>query len=367
MKFHCDKGLLLRELTNAQEVISNRSTISILSNVMLAVEDGRLLLRATDTKTAYEAIIPVSVDQQGSITVNSDKFIGSMKNLPDGLVSFELLPDGRFLIKPEKKSITYYLRTMSPANYPWGQWSSEGIRFSIGQSELLDMINQTIFAVSDDDARFFMTGVLFDYQHNVLKLVATDGRRLSLARKEMTEERSFAVIVPTKPLLLLRKLALGQGTVEVLIAESSVMFNLDNQRIFSNFIDGQFPNYQRVIPESQSFTVRVNRDDFIDAIRRVSLLADQKSQRILLEFKGDKAIISSEESELGLAKEEIDIEFNGPESLIAMNFQYLLDPLRVFPDPDVFFLFSDTKRAVTLRPSPDKNFFHIIMPMQIAE
>jgi DNA polymerase-3 subunit beta len=96
-------------------------------------------------------------------------------------------------------------------------------------------------------------------------------------------------------------------------------------------------------------------------------MADQKSQRILLTLTNSNAIISSEESELGMAKEEIPIEYNGPQSQIAMNYQYLLDPLRVYPDPDVFFLFSDTKRAVTLRPISEKNFFHIVMPMQLAD
>jgi DNA polymerase-3 subunit beta len=367
MKFHCDKALLVKELTIAQEVVSNRSTISILSNILITVENGKLTLRSTDTKTAFQSIIPVSVDVPGSITVNSDKFLGSLRNLPEGLVLLELQSDGRFLIKPEKRNITYQLRTMSSENYPWVQWETEGIKFTIGQSELLDMINQTIFAVSDDDSRFFMTGVYFDYQDNVLKLVATDGRRLSLARHDMEINQPFNVIVPTKPLSIIKKLASGQGTIDIIISEKSIVFILDNQRIFSNFIDGQFPNYQRVIPDSQLYSAKINRDDFVDAIRRVSLMADQKSQRILLTLTNSYAIISSEESELGMAKEEIPIEYNGPQSQIAMNYQYLLDPLRVYPDPDVFFLFSDTKRAVTLRPISEKNFFHIVMPMQLAD
>jgi DNA polymerase-3 subunit beta len=183
----------------------------------------------------------------------------------------------------------------------------------------------------------------------------------------MEINQPFNVIVPTKPLSIIKKLASGQGTIDIIISEKSIVFILDNQRIFSNFIDGQFPNYQRVIPDSQLYSAKINRDDFVDAIRRVSLMADQKSQRILLTLTNSNAIISSEESELGMAKEEIPIEYNGPQSQIAMNYQYLLDPLRVYPDPDVFFLFSDTKRAVTLRPISEKNFFHIVMPMQLAD
>lgn len=367
MKFQCDKSLLLKELTIAQEIVSNRSTISILSNILINVDNGKLVLRATDTKTAYESVIPVSMDQPGSITVNSEKFIGALKNLPDGLVYFDHQSDGRFQIKSEKRNINYQLRTMGSENYPWIQWETDGTNFNIGQSELLEMINQTIFSVSDDDSRFLMTGVLFDYQDNVFKLVATDGRRLSLARHEMPIPNSFSVIVPVKPLNMIRKLASGQGLIEVTICEKSIVFILDNQKIYSNYIDGQFPNYQRVIPDNQTYSVKINRDDFLDAIRRVSLMADQKSKRILMTFTDSTASISSEEGELGMAKEEIPIQFEGPQSVIAMNFQYLQDPLRVFPDPEVYFLFSDTKRAVTLRSSLEKNFFHIIMPMQLAD
>ncbi len=367
MKFQCDKSLLLKELTIAQEIVSNRSTISILSNILLNIDNGKLVLRATDTKTAFESVIPVSADAPGTITVNSEKFIGALKNLPEGLVYFDLQSDGRFQIKSEKRNINYQLRTMGSENYPWIQWETDGTRFDIGQVDLLEMINQTIFSVSDDDSRFLMTGVFFDYQDNVLKLVATDGRRLGFARHEISIGNPFSVIVPTKPLNMIRKLASGQGLIEVMICEKSIVFSLDNQKIYSNFIDGQYPNYQRVIPESQAYTVKIKRDDFSDAIRRVSLMADQKSKRILMTFTSDTAVISSDEGELGMAKEEIPIEFDGPQSMIAMNYQYLLDPLRVFPDSDLYFLFTDTKRAVTLRPSLERNFFHIIMPMQLAD
>lgn len=367
MKFHCDRDKLMRELSLAQEVVSNRVTISILSNVYLHAEDGTLTIRATDTKTAFETRIPVVTENPGSITVNSDKFLSSLKNLPDGEVLFEVKPDGMFVIRPEKRVIDYQLRTMGSESYPWGQWETEGVRFSLPRKDFLDMVNQTIFAVSTDESRYFMTGVLFDYKDHVLRFVATDGRRMSVARLESGLPENFSVIVPTKPLNMIRKIASEHGMMDILITSKTVVFHLDNQKIYTNVIDGQFPNYQRVIPESQTYTAKFNRLEFLEAVRRVSIMADSKSQRILISLERGKAAISSEMSELGTAREEIGIDYDGDPTLIAMNYQYLLDPLRVCDEDEIYFQFTDPKRAVTLKPSPERSYFHIIMPMQITD
>ncbi len=367
MRFYCDKNLLMKEILIAQEVVSNRSTISILSNVMMEVKEGKLIIRATDTKTAFESILPVNVESEGITTVNSEKFLGSLKNLPDGDVLFNMTDDSRFHIRPEKKSINYQLKTMKSENYPWVQWETEGLAFSIGQKEILEMINQTIFSVSDDDARYFMTGVLFEYKEGTFRLVATDGRRLSIAKIDMDISRDFTAIIPTKPLNLIRKLASGQGVLNIGIGEKSLVFSFDNQKIYSNFIDGQFPNYLRVIPESQAYTAKIKKEDLMDAIRRVSLMADQKAQRVFLTLADNNALIASDESELGLAREEIPVEYEGPQTVIALNYHYIQDPVRVCTENTIIMQFTDPRRAVTLKTDPEKNYFHIIMPMQMSE
>jgi DNA polymerase-3 subunit beta len=173
------------------------------------------------------------------------------------------------------------------------------------------------------------------------------------------------IIIPTKILQLVRKLASGQGNLALSISEKNIFVQFDNQKISSNLIEGNFPNYNRVIPESQEQTAVLDKGTFVEALKRVSILAEQKSRRIYITLQTGNLVINSEENEIGAAKEQIACNYEGPEMTLALNYGFLLDPLKVVDEKEVLIEFSEPRKAITMGSQPKKDYFHIVMPMQM--
>jgi len=366
MKFTCDRDVIIKEFQTAQEIVSSRNALSILSYVLIKAEDNSLQICATDLKVSFETTIPVEVQEPGTTTVFCDKLLGILRSLPVGEVQFELKEHDSFVINPVfKTSIDFRLKNMSAEKYPEIRWADSSQFFSFKQSDFIEMVSQTVFAVSDDETRYFMNGVYLEKKDQALVMVATDGRRLSYISKEANGVLPdfTGVIIPPKMLNLLKKLASGEGEIQIAIADKHVYAEFDNQKISSALIDGQFPNYQRVIPEKQEYVILVDRTKFSEALRRVGLMVE-KSRRIYLQVSQDNLALLSEESELGFAKEDIEVKYQGPEAKIALNFQYLNDPLRVIHGEELQIQFTETNRAISLFSVPESDYFHIIMPMQ---
>ncbi len=365
MKFTCHKNVILKEISIAQDIISSRNSLSILSNVLLEAEDGTLKIKATDLKVSFETQIPVDVSQAGSTTVFCDKLLGILRSLPDGDVEFNLAND-RLLINPVFGKINFQLKSIGSEKFPEIKEIEDDKYFELPQVSFIDMISQTIFSVSDDETRYFMNGVYLEHQEGSLSMVATDGRRLSFIKKELNNEISDfeSVIIPTKILHLIKKLSSGEGNLYLAVSEKNIFVKFDNQKISSNLIDGQFPNYNRVIPEHQEFNITVSKKDLIEALRRVSLLVEQKSRRIYLTFATGTITLNSEESEIGVAKEEITCDYEGDGLTVALNYLYLLEPLKVIEEEEITIKFTESNKAISIISVPEKDYFHIVMPMQ---
>jgi DNA polymerase-3 subunit beta len=246
------------------------------------------------------------------------------------------------------------------------QLASPESYFDFPQSALMEMISQTVFAVSDDETRYFMNGVFVEHDQGKIVMVATDGRRLSYISHEPDAPLPEfpGVIIPPKILGLTRKLASGEGNLSMAIGEKNIFVQLENQRLSSALIEGQFPNYRRVIPDSQSYRLDVKRDELAEALKRVSLLVE-KSRRVYLTINQSALTLKSEEGEIGQATEEVSCQYDGPEMTLALNFVYLMDPLRVIESEDISLHFTESNKALTINPNPESNYFHIVMPMQL--
>jgi len=366
MKFTCHKNVILKEISIAQDIISSRNSLSILSNVLIEADDGILKIKATDLKVSFETQIPVEVSQAGSTTVYCDKFLGIIRSLPDGDVEFKL-SDGRLLINPLFGKINFQLKSIASEKFPEIMEIEDDKYFELPQTNLIDMISQTIFSVSDDETRYFMNGVYLEHQEGNLSMVATDGRRLSFIKKNLNSEiKDFnPVIIPTKILHLIKKLSSAEGNLYLAVSDKNIFVKFDNQKISSNLIEGQFPNYNRVIPEHQEFSISVSKTDLIEALRRVSLLVEQKSRRIYLTFSNGTITLNSEESEIGIAKEEINCDYEGDGLTVALNYLYLLEPLKVIEEDNISIKFTEANKAISIVSIPENDYFHIVMPMQL--
>jgi len=367
MKFTCDKTSLFREISFAQEVIASKNALSIMSNVYLEASDSKLLIRATDVKVSFETSIPVDEVVPGSMTVFCDKLTGILSSLPDGDLVVEQ-DEGRAVLKPTAKKVRFQLKTLSGEKFPELPRAEPELFFEIPSREFKRMVTQTIFSVSTDETRYFMNGVFMEKsQDGALIMVSTDGRRLAFVKNDFdgTLPDFRAVIIPTKVLGIINKRLSDEGMIAIAITDKSIFFRFNTYQISSVLIEGQFPNYQKVIPQGQKFSFSVKKSDIMEALKRVSIFVEQKSNRTFFSLSEGNLVLSSEETEIGAAREEIPCEYSGEDTTIALNYRYIEEPLRVLDTENLVVDFSDPSRAITLGPEPRGDYFHIVMPMQI--
>ena len=372
MKFICERSILLKEVSIAQEIISSKNVISILSNVYLETGNDELIIKATDLKVNFETKIPVTVIQQGSTTVFGDKFLGILNSIPDGELEFEK-KETIIIVKPLTRKITFRLRCIASEKYPEFPAFSKEKYFEMPVKSFKEMIYQTVFAVSDDETRYFMNGVFFKKEDDAIFMVATDGRRLAFAEKKIkvnTDDFS-GIIIPPKIFSILIKRAGDEGMLGISITDKTIFIIFGAYKLSSILIEGQFPNYQRVIPEKQEYSFILNRLETLEALKRVSLLVEQKSHRVYLMLTQGILTISSskeeqgDEGDIGNAKEEIPCRYDGEEVSLALNYRYIEEPFKIMTEDEISVHFTESGRAITIKPVPEKDFFHIVMPMQL--
>jgi DNA polymerase-3 subunit beta len=366
MKFTCERNVLLKEISIAQEIISSKNAISILSNIYLEAVGHELIVKATDIKVNFETRVPIEVHEPGSTTVFGEKFLGILNSIPDGELEFEQ-SDINIVIKPAARKIKFQLRCIASEKYPEFPAADKKSFFEIPIKEFKDMISQTVFAVSDDETRYFMNGVFFKKEDGKIIMVATDGRRLAFIEKnaDISAADFAGVIIPPKILNVLMKRAGDEGLIGISITDKVIFIQFGSYSLSSVLIEGQFPNYQRVIPETQEYSFTINRLETLEALKRVSLLVEQKSRRVYIGLAPGVMSVSSEESDIGNAREEIPCKYDGNEVSIALNYRYIEEPFKVMTGEEISVHFTEPTKAITIKSVPEKDFFHIVMPMQL--
>lgn len=363
MKFVCERNILLKEIAIAQEVIASKNAISILSNIYLEAENDSLTIRATDLKVNFETKVPVTVLEPGPATVFGDKFLGILGSVPEGEMEFEY-KDNKVKIKTSVKKANFQLKSMASDKFPEFPMSSTEF-FEMPIKDFKEMVSQTVFAVSDDETRFFMNGVFLEKTEGKLVMVATDGRRLAHISKVADNIQDFTgIIVPPKILNIITKKAGDEGLIAISVTNKVIFINFGSYSLSSVLIEGQFPNYRKVIPEEQTSSFVIDRKELLDALRRVSLLVEQKSHRIYIGLKSGVMEVYSEEGEIGNAKEEIPCKFEGEEISLALNYRYIEEPFKAIDTNEICIRFTNPSKAITIMPVPEADFFHIVMPMQ---
>jgi len=319
----------------------------------------------------FETKVPIDVVEKGSTTVYCEKFLGILNSIPDGELEFEQ-KSNNIIIKSSTRKIKFQLRCIASEKYPEFPAFDKNVFFEIPVKVLKDMVLQTIFAVSDDETRYFMNGVFFKKEGEKIIMVATDGRRLAYIEKDVSVQFDDfkGIIIPPKVLTVLIKRAGDEGLLGISITDKIIFIQFGSYKLSSTLIEGQFPNYTRVIPENQEHSFSLNRSETLEALKRVSLLVEQKSRRIYLMLAPGVMTISSnkddqdDEVDIGNANEEIPCKYDGEELSFAMNYRYIEEPLKAMDCDEVSIHFTETIRAITIKPVPEKDFFHIVMPMQ---
>jgi DNA polymerase-3 subunit beta len=365
MKFTCSKEVLLKEISIAQEIISSKNAILILSNIYLEAVNNSLIIKAKDMKVNFKTEVPVTVIEPGATTVYGDKFLGIIMTFPYDEIEFTQ-NDNIVIIKPvNQKKPEYKLKSISSEKFPEFPVSNSSF-FEMPIKDFREMIQQSVFAVSDDETRYFMNGVFMEKSEDKIIMVATDGRRLAYISKSADKKiNDFqGIIIPPKILITVLKRSGDEGNISISVNDKMIFINFASYQFSSLLIEGMFPNYKKVIPENQEFSLSIKRDEMLNALRRVSLMVEKKSHRIYLGIMSGKMAVSSEESEIGTVEDEIPCKYDGDDITIALNYRYIEEPFRAMSDDEIKLRFSSATKAITIEPVPEKDFFHIVMPMQ---
>lgn len=374
MKFTFDKEAMLRVIGMAQEVIAGKSAQSVLSGVLLETAGGSVTIKATDSAVNFITHTSADVTEEGNAVVYCDKFMSILQSLPSGDIDFATSQVGDNLsatIRPASGRVKFSLKCLTNDKFPDLENASWENGFEIAAKEFLSMITQTSFAVSTDSNRYFMTGVYFVKENDTLVMVATDGRRLALSNKhiDVGQAMQTPVIVPTKVLGCILRNVPTEGNVTVALTEKMMFVKAYDLEYSTMLIDGKYPDYHKVIPDAHTSEFRVNKEDLDIALKRMMIMIDRRSSRLLFHVKQDGTlIISVPESEMGDASEELPCEYNGEEVTMALNCHFICDPLRVMNAKKVVIEFTDPLKAIVLRGEDGEgveDYFHVIMPMNL--
>ena len=370
MEFTVSRAELVRELNLSQGVVEKKTTIPILSNVLLETDGDRIVLTATDLELGIRCSCPARVKKAGGSTIPARRLLDYVRLLPDGDVQVKI-QENHWANLVSGRSRTR-IAGMSRESYPeLPKMPAALAEIPIGV--LASMISKTVFAISSEESRFTLNGGLLVLKAGGLVMVATDGHRLSMV--ESSGEipgitGSYRALLPRKAMLELQKLA-SEADPAALVHfsgdENHLFFQLGERLLLSRKLTGNFPDYERVLPKEHAHSVNLNREELKAAIERVAQFSDERSRSIRLSASAGELKIYSSVSETGESEESVPVAYTGPNVEIGFNAEYMLDFLRASASEEVSFHFKDPHSAGEFRPVGEKPeiYRYVIMPMRI--
>lgn len=371
MEFSAKKSDLLRELSLTQGVVERKTTIPILSNLLLEFEGSSLRISATDLELGLRCGCAAKVKKDGAGTVPAKRLLEIIRSLPEAEVRLKILENHWIQLNCERSS--FKLVGMARDNFPVLPTVPKPLA-TIPAGALAELVQKTIFAISSEESRYTLNGALLLLKPESVSMVATDGHRLALVERDTKIpglSNELRALVPKKAMgELLKLLTEAEESGEVAFAkdESHLFFSVGDRVLISRMLTGQFPNYEAVLPRENNRVVELDRDFLTAAVRRVALLADERSRAIRVQVDKDKLEIFSSSGEYGEAHETLDAVYAGEPLQIGFNYQYLLDFLDVMGSGGKVRLeLKDEQSAGQLRPANEDSlrYRYVIMPMRI--
>jgi DNA polymerase-3 subunit beta len=364
VKLKVTKEAILDGLQRVQNVVSTRTTLPILSNVLIQASDGGLNLTTTDLDVGVRCRVEAEVAKAGSTTLPARKLFSILKEVPAAEIEIEV--DDRNAASIRCGSSFYKIMGLPEEEFPRFPESGAGKALKIEQTVLRDMLKKTAYAVSNDETRYVLNGVFMGLKGDKITVVATDGRRLALMEHdiEIPKGAEAELILPTKAVNELERLLADKGDVKLSIGENQIVFELDGTTLASKLIEGTYPNFRQVIPTETKERITLERELLLAALHRASILASEKSQSVKLNFAKNTLTITATTPEVGEAKETLSINYKGKEITIAFNPQYMMDPLRNLDADEVFVELTDELSPGVIKVNAP--FLYVLMPMRLS-
>ncbi len=366
MELRVDKALLLKAMSFVSGVTAQKpGAIPILSNVLLdAKEKDAVSLVGTDLEVGVITRVQAEVAKEGNITIPSKKLQEIIRELPSGEIEISVAKNNAVSIRGGKSH--FKIMGLSKEDYPkLPEWQPKEA-LVLDQALLKECLLLTSFAISHDETRYVLNGVLVSVRGETIKFVATDGRRLACAEKniENKKNKEFDVIVPIKAIAELTKILDWEGTLQIIQTQNQVVFDLGHTQLTSRLIEGKFPDYEQVIPKETTITSQANREELLQAIRRAELLTSPESPAVKMDFMKGKILVSSRSQNLGEAKEELMADTKGGEITLGFNPHYFMDVLKNLDSENIAVHLTNPDRPGLLKGK--EGYKYVIMPMQLS-
>lgn len=366
MEFRVEKEDIIKALSKVQGVVGKKGTIPILSNVLIKSYSGdRIEILATDLEISIRTFCEGKILSEGAITLAGRKLYEIVRELPQEIITFKEKGNG---VEISCGRVVYNLPTLPSQEFPKISFFEGDEVIRISSEVLYSMIEKTVFAIPKEPTQYILNGFFIEESEGLLSMVATDGYRLALIKGEfMGGGIREGVLIPKRAFVELRRLMdlEDEGILRIGFKENMSIINLSNTTLLTRLIEGEFPDYKQVIFRERNNVVRINKEDFKKALKRISLVSDEREKIVKFYITQDKFIISSEYP-VGEAREEIDIHADIESDFhIIFNSTYFLDVLNVIDEEEVVVEFEDEETSSLLRPLNDQNYINVIMPIRL--
>lgn len=369
MNLSIAKDQILIGLQAVQNVVGSRTTLPILSNVLMRAEGGRVEFTATDLDISVSCTVEAKVIQPGATTLPVKKLFGIVREL--GGTEIEIETDEKNISTLRCGSSFFKIHGMNAEEFPPLPNLKDDKKVILSQETVKGMLKKTAFAVSTDESRYVLNGIFLSLKDHKMTMVATDGRRLALVDEEVdiTEKSSGEFIIPAKAVAELNRLLQEKGDVEIKFGENQASFSLKNEKdlpvlLVTKLIEGNYPNYRQVIPGEARERVPLQREELMQALRRAEIMTSDKANSVKLAFGRNLLAITANSPEVGEARETLAVNYKGKEMAIAFNPRYLIDALNALAEDEVFFELIDELSPGVLKINGP--FLYVVMPMRLS-
>ncbi len=363
------KDRLLNGLQAVQNVVSTRTTLPILSNVLMRAEGDRLELTATDLDVSVSCSVEAKVTQGGASTVPVKKLFGITREL--GATELDLSIDEKNVCSISAGPSFYKINGLSADEFPPFPTFKDEKKVILPQATVRGMLKKTSFAMSADESRYVLNGIFLSLKDHKLTMVATDGRRLALVEEEadVSDQSAGEFIIPAKAVNELNRLLQETGDVEIKFTENQASFALKDDKggsvlIITKLIEGTYPNYRQVIPGETKERVPFSREELLHALKRAEIMTSEKANSVKFAFGKNTLSITANSPDIGEARESLAINYKGKEFAVAFNPKYMIDPLAALTDDEVYLeLIDELSPGVLKIKGP---FLYVVMPMRLT-
>ena len=371
MKFVVNKSIIFKTLSHLQSIVNKKNTLPILSNILIEAKKNHLTLSSTDMDISIKETLNCNIIEDGATTLNAQIMFDIIKKLPENN-DIEFISNNGKILTIRSKGSKFSLSCLPKDEFPIIDTVTNGKKFQINSQIIYNLINKTKFAISNEETRYFLNGLYFNISNNekvsILTIVGTDGHRLATSSFNQNQIDSDipGIIIPKKTINELSKLLVDNDKdIEIQISSNKIIFYINKLILISKLIDGNFPDYSRVIPNNNNNILTINRLNLLSAVDRVSTIANENSPSIKFKLLKNLINLSTINNENSTATEDIQAKYEGNEIEIGFNSKYIMDILDNLEGEEIKISFNDNSTPIIAQEQTGSDITYVLMPMRV--